>query len=111
MLDLPKICYTVSRITMSSPDFPMPTALSTVTLLVCTKGKCAKNRSEKTCQRLRELVDERGLDDVIEVKKCGCLGYCKDGPNVMIEETGKVLTDIAPKKAGRVIEKILSKMG
>jgi (2Fe-2S) ferredoxin len=56
---------------------PYPHGESVV--LVCTECK-----SRKVLKAVREEVKERGMRKQVRVQKCGCLGACGDGPNVLV---------------------------
>jgi len=58
-------------------------------LLVCVKGKsCSKADGRNLYDCLKTVVDECSLDDVLKVKKVGCMGMCKHSPVIKVEPDG-----------------------
>lgn len=55
-------------------------------VLVCTECK-----SKKVLKAVRDEVKCQGLRDRLRVQKCGCLGECKNGPNVVVSNGKSVL--------------------
>ena len=55
-------------------------------VLVCTECK-----SKKLLKAVRDEVKSQGLRKRVRVQKCGCLGACKNGPNVVVSNGKSVL--------------------
>ena len=59
-------------------------------IFVCTndrKGErksCADGNSTDIRKVLKEEVNRRGWKGKVRVSKCGCLGLCQQGPNVIL---------------------------
>jgi (2Fe-2S) ferredoxin len=59
-------------------------------IFVCTndrKGKkrsCADFDSHRIRKELKEEISDRGWKGRVRVSQSGCLGFCAEGPNVMI---------------------------
>ena len=63
------------------------TLVSCSKLLVCVKGKhCMKRDSPNVFKRLKKLIEKSSLDNVYAIKKSDCLGLCKHGPIVKLED-------------------------
>lgn len=55
--------------------------------VVCMGKACSKNGAEKLADTMRS---EHGMS----VKECGCMGKCKEGPNVVVGEGMAVDTNL-----------------
>ncbi|MGF1536131.1 MAG: ferredoxin [Elainellaceae cyanobacterium] len=54
-------------------------------ILICQKGSCWKKRGgQAVCERLEQRLSDRGLTDVVTIKKTGCMDRCKSGPNLVV---------------------------
>lgn len=53
------------------------------TIEICNGTACSQNLSRYTHERATNEVEFRNLKNVT-VDKCGCLGDCKNGPNVRV---------------------------
>lgn len=57
-------------------------------LVVCTKGKhCSARDSQDVLTFLRKTIEKAQLDYIFKVKKSDCLGLCKHGPVVQVDDT------------------------
>lgn len=75
-------------------------------ILVCDGKACAENDSKEIRKKLKKLIEEQGLEDRFEVKKCSCLGDCGKGPILAIEPGGKRLKGATPKRAKKLLAKL-----
>ena len=66
-------------------------------VIVCGGTGCVANGSMEVYNKLKKLVDEKGIlaevnlekeDEGIGMKKSGCHGFCEEGPLVRIEPSG-----------------------
>jgi (2Fe-2S) ferredoxin len=53
-------------------------------ILVCQKSSCRQRGGDALCQAIAANLQERGLEDRVQIKKTGCLKQCKQGPNLII---------------------------
>jgi (2Fe-2S) ferredoxin len=70
---------------------------------VCRKGTCYKRGGSELWQALqREIATNPQLQD-INLEKTGCLKACKQGPNVRVLPSGKLLKGVRPSHASAVL--------
>ena len=87
-------------------------------ILVCGGTGCVAGGSLDIYARLRELMEENGIDveveladdphqDVVGLKKSGCHGFCELGPLVRIEPQGWLYTKVKLEDCAEIIEKTI----
>lgn len=54
----------------------------------CHSTGCISSGSEPLIERLRSLVEEKGLQDVVRIVQTGCMGLCAQGPLMRVEING-----------------------
>jgi len=59
-----------------------------VTVSVCSSTGCVALGSKTLMKTLREYISNQGLDEDVEVKETGCLGFCEKGPRVTVYPDG-----------------------
>ncbi len=64
-------------------------------IFVCTNKKedsskpcCGGRKGEEIAGKLKQLVREKNLKDIVRVSKTGCMGKCEQGPNIMVYPEG-----------------------
>ena len=75
--------------TQEPPDSPRPG--NTHSLRICVGPTCGVNFSSD----LLDEAEDRPRAD-LEVQRCGCLGHCEEGPNLMLN--GTVHVDMTPER-------------
>ena len=75
--------------TPEPPDNPRPG--NTHSLRICVGPTCGVNFSSD----LLDEAEDRARAD-LEVQRCGCLGHCEEGPNLMLN--GTVHVDMTPER-------------
>ena len=55
-------------------------------VLVCIGSSCHKKGSYRVQERLKELVEENGLSNEVTFGSAFCLGHCRDGITISIDE-------------------------
>lgn len=53
---------------------------------VCIGSGCHKKGSYRVQERLRELVAEHGLTEQVTIGSAFCLGHCRDGISIAIDD-------------------------
>ena len=53
-------------------------------ILVCKKSSCWQRGGEEICHQLAKSLDQRGLQEEVQIKTTGCLKQCKRGPNLVV---------------------------
>lgn len=80
-----------------SPDAPRPG--NTHSLRICVGPTCGVNFSSD----LLDETEDRPRTD-LEVQRCGCLGHCEEGPNLMLN--GSVHVDMTPERLRRLLTEL-----
>lgn len=84
-------------------------------ILVCAGTGCVAGGSLKIYDRLKELIEEKGLkcsvvlekephDESIGIKKSGCHGFCEMGPLIKINPYGWLYTKVKIEDCEDIIE-------
>lgn len=55
-------------------------------VLVCIGSSCHKKGSYNVLKRLKELVSENNLSDQVTVGSAFCLGHCREGITISIDD-------------------------
>jgi NADH-quinone oxidoreductase subunit F len=85
-------------------------------VLVCAGTGCVAGGSIEIYNRIKQLVDEKGLfvdleldheDEGIGVKKSGCHGFCEMGPLVRIEPENYLYLKVQLEDCEEIVEKTL----
>lgn len=80
---------------------------STAKVLVCQKSNCWKRGGKEICQQLEAAFSDRGLDNLIQIKKTGCLKKCKKAPNLVMMPDKIAYSKVKPKQIPNLVEKHL----
>ncbi len=81
---------------------------SAAKVLVCQKSNCWKRGGKELCQQLETAFSDRGLEDLIQIKKTGCLKKCKKAPNLVMMPDRAVYSKVKPKQINDLVEKHLT---
>ena len=87
-------------------------------ILVCAGTGCISSGSLDVYDRLRELMEERGIhcavrleeephEHEVGMKKSGCHGFCEMGPLVRIEPWGYLYTKVKVADCEEIVEKTI----
>ncbi|MBD2306679.1 (2Fe-2S) ferredoxin domain-containing protein [Chroococcidiopsis sp. FACHB-1243] len=74
-------------------------------ILVCQKSDCVKRGANGVCKALQASLNERGLENEVEIKATGCLKQCKAGPNVVVMPDKTRYTHVQTKQVAELIDK------
>ena len=61
-------------------------------IFVCTNNKngegasCGDHQGEEVFKQLRQIAKDRGLHPKIRIAQAKCLGQCKTGVNIMVDD-------------------------
>ncbi|MGF1542397.1 MAG: (2Fe-2S) ferredoxin domain-containing protein [Pleurocapsa sp.] len=83
------------------------TKQSTAKVLVCQKSNCWKRGGKEICQQLETEFGDRGLDNLVQIKKTGCLKKCSKAPNVVMMPDKTAYSNVKPKQIPNLVEKHL----
>ena len=84
-------------------------------ILVCAGSGCVASGSLEVYNKLKELMDEKGLktevllQDHVDhgtpsgLKRCGCLGLCEIGPLIKIEPEGYLYCHVNPSDCEEIV--------
>ena len=75
-----------------------------VSILVCGGTGCQTSDSQKIVENLQAELAERGLEDMVEVVRTGCFGFCEKGPIVKILPDNTFYTQVKPEDAQEIVE-------
>jgi len=75
---------------------------------VCGGDTCKEGKSKKVRARLEALIEARGLNGNVKVKKTSCQKRCSKGPVVRVGDA--LVEGVKPKDAGRLLNRALAAM-
>ena len=75
-----------------------------VSILVCGGTGCQSSNSQQIIENLRAALAEHGLQDMVEVVRTGCFGFCEKGPIVKILPDNTFYTQVKPEDAAEIVE-------
>jgi NADH-quinone oxidoreductase subunit F len=89
-------------------------------IIICAGTGCVANGSLKVMEQFKKLIDEAGLDVVLElndetaegstmISRSGCQGFCQMGPLVTIEPENILYTKVRVSDVAEIVEKTLKK--
>lgn len=73
---------------------------------VCCGSRCKENKSGKVAKALEKEIVKAGLEEKVRIKKCDCLGKCKDCPVVEFSKGDLCFEGVKPKDVPKMVEKI-----
>lgn len=76
---------------------------------VCVGSSCHLKGSYDVIQKLKSIIEQKHLEDKIELKASFCLGNCSNG--VSVEVDGKLLSNVKPENIEQIFnEQVLNKI-
>nr|MBD3621528.1 NAD(P)H-dependent oxidoreductase subunit E [Sunxiuqinia sp.] len=78
-------------------------------LLVCGGTGCKAAQSELIKNNFQNQLEERGLENDIQVIHTGCFGFCEQGPIVKIQPDNTFYVSVTPDDTSEIIEEHLIK--
>ncbi|MDF2675118.1 MAG: (2Fe-2S) ferredoxin protein [Clostridiales bacterium] len=79
-------------------------------VLVCIGSSCHVRGSYEIMNILKSMVVEKNLDNQVEVRAAFCLGYCKEGITIKVDE--QLVTGVTKDNLQEVFNKyVLKKVG
>ncbi len=78
-------------------------------LLVCGGTGCRASQSDKIQKELKAIIEEKGLDNDIQVVMTGCFGFCEKGPIVKIMPDNTFYVEVKPEDCREIIEEHIIK--
>ncbi len=83
-------------------------------VFVCTndrkgqRASCADGDSTVIRETLKQKIKDKGLRESVRISKCGCMGLCSNGPNVIIYPQKIWFSQASPQDIERILEEIES---
>jgi len=78
-------------------------------VLVCGGTGCRSSASDSLLENLKTEVEERGLENEVQVLMTGCFGFCEKGPIVKIMPDNTFYTQVKPEDAREIVKEHLIK--
>lgn len=72
-------------------------------LLVCGGTGCRASESEQLLHNLKSEINEKGLNDDVQVITTGCFGFCEKGPIVKVMPDNTFYTQVKPEDAIEIV--------
>ncbi len=73
-------------------------------LLVCGGTGCRASASDAIVGKLQKELDEKNLQDEVQVVMTGCFGFCEKGPIVKVLPDNTFYVQVTPDNAKEIIE-------
>ncbi|MDJ0618622.1 MAG: (2Fe-2S) ferredoxin domain-containing protein [Calothrix sp. MO_192.B10] len=54
-------------------------------ILVCQKSSCRKRGGQGLLSEIEKTLCDRGLEELVEIKRTGCLKHCNSAPNCVFQ--------------------------
>ncbi len=78
-------------------------------VLICGGTGCKSSDSQKIADNFNEILQEKGLQDSVQVITTGCFGFCEKGPIVKMMPDNTFYTQVKPEDARRLVEQHIIK--
>ena len=72
-------------------------------ILICGGTGCKASSSHLIYEKIRELLEEKGVADRVEVITTGCFGFCEKGPVVKMIPDNTFYTQVTPDDAADIV--------
>ncbi len=78
-------------------------------ILICGGTGCKASESDKIQSEFNRIIEEKGLDNDIQVIMTGCFGFCEKGPIVKMMPDNTFYTQVKPGDCQEIVEEHLIK--
>jgi len=75
-------------------------------LAVCAGSGCTAAGAPELLAALRKAVTRAGLQESVDVKSCGCHGFCERGPVMLVWPEGTFYNRVAARDAGDIVASV-----
>ncbi len=72
--------------------------------MVCGGTGCRASASDAIVTRLQQELDEKNMQDEVQVVMTGCFGFCEKGPIVKVLPDNTFYTEVTPADAKELVE-------
>lgn len=76
----------------------------TNTIIVCGDTGCQISQSQAVIDAVRDELSKQGLGSSVELRVTGCLGFCEQGPVMIIEQGNIFYCHVAPQDAFEIVD-------
>jgi NADH:ubiquinone oxidoreductase subunit F (NADH-binding)/NAD-dependent dihydropyrimidine dehydrogenase PreA subunit/(2Fe-2S) ferredoxin len=80
-------------------------------LAVCAGTGCRAYGAEALADSFDEEIKNRGIDDIVGIRRTGCHGFCERGPLVVIQPEDSCYLGAKPKNAPAIIDMLTTGEG
>lgn len=81
----------------------------TMHILVCGGTGCMSSHSTEIVEQLKKYIAEAGMEDVVQVLRTGCFGFCEKGPVVKILPDNTFYVQVKPEDAEEIVKEHIIK--
>ena len=78
-------------------------------VLVCGGTGCRASASDSIVENLKQELENKGLQDEIQVVMTGCFGFCEKGPIVKVQPDNTFYVQVKPEDAKEIIGSVKEK--
>ncbi len=78
-------------------------------LLVCGGTGCRASASDSIVENLKQELENKGLQEEVQVVMTGCFGFCEKGPIVKVSPDNTFYTQVKPEDCAEIIEEHIVK--
>jgi NADH-quinone oxidoreductase subunit F/NADP-reducing hydrogenase subunit HndC len=78
-------------------------------ILICGGTGCKASQSDKIQAEFKSIIEEKGLDNDIQVIMTGCFGFCEKGPIVKMMPDNTFYTQVTPEDCREIVDEHLVK--
>lgn len=78
-------------------------------VLVCGGTGCRSSASDSLLENLKTEIEERSLENDVQVLMTGCFGFCEKGPIVKIMPDNTFYTQVKPEDAREIVKEHIIK--
>jgi NADH-quinone oxidoreductase subunit F len=80
-----------------------------LTIAICTSTGCEALGSQEVLVALNKELKAQGLDGKVEIRETGCLGFCEQGPRLVIYPQGAYYFKVKAEDVPAIVSKTLLK--
>ena len=78
-------------------------------VLICGGTGCKASESDEIRNKLKQLIEEYGLEDEVQVVMTGCFGFCEKGPIVKVLPDNTFYVQVKPFDVIEIVEEHIVK--
>lgn len=79
-----------------------------LSIAVCISTGCQALGAQKVLEALKKEITKQGLEDKVDFKETGCLGFCEQGPRVAVYPDETYYFQVDPKDVTEIVSKTLA---